>query len=147
MWSARRIEARTERAAVVTIAVSPTILKQRLDFTVPEYLVKFRHDINQALDPRTPKSPLSKTEISPHSTLSLVPPAVSRKPARRWLDDIALRGRNLGETPGFGVARPDVRPDLRMFPVGNYLILYRPIEAGVEIVRVLHDARRWRALS
>lgn len=33
-----------------------------------------------------------------------------------------------------------------MFPVGNYLILYRPIEAGVEIVRVLHGARQWRDL-
>ncbi|MGA9824940.1 MAG: type II toxin-antitoxin system RelE/ParE family toxin [Methylocystis sp.] len=52
-----------------------------------------------------------------------------------------LRCRNLGETPGLGVARSDVRPDLRMFPVGNYLNLYRPIEAGAEIVRVFHDAR------
>ncbi len=66
--------------------------------------------------------------------------------ARRWLDDIDIRCRNLGETPGLGVARADVRPDLRMFPVGNYLILYRPIEGGVEIVRVLHGARRWRDL-
>ena len=66
--------------------------------------------------------------------------------ARRWLDNIELRCRNLGETPGLGVARPDVRPDLRMFPVGNYVILYRPIEAGVEIVRVLHGARQWQDL-
>jgi toxin ParE1/3/4 len=33
-----------------------------------------------------------------------------------------------------------------MFPVGNYVILYRPIEAGVEIVRVLHGARQWQDL-
>ena len=31
--------------------------------------------------------------------------------------------------PGMGVARFDVRPNLRMFPVGNYLILYQEIEA------------------
>ena len=66
--------------------------------------------------------------------------------ARRWLDDIDLRCRNLGEMPGLGVAPRDARRDLRMFPVGNYLILYRPIEVGVEIVRVLHGARRWRDL-
>jgi hypothetical protein len=53
-------------------------------------------------------------------------------------DDTDLRCRNLGETPGLGVARPDVRTDLRMFPVGNYLILYRPIEAGVEVSPVAY---------
>jgi toxin ParE1/3/4 len=48
--------------------------------------------------------------------------------------------------PGMGVARFDVRPNLRMFPVGNYLILYQEIEEGVEIVRVLHGARQWQEL-
>ncbi len=32
--------------------------------------------------------------------------------------------------PAMGVARFDVRPNLRMFPVGNYLILYQEIEGG-----------------
>ena len=66
--------------------------------------------------------------------------------ARRRVDDIQSRCQKLGETPGLGVARPDVRPELRMFPVGNYLILYRPIETGVEIVRVLHGARQGQDL-
>jgi len=30
---------------------------------------------------------------------------------------------------------------LRSFPVGSYVIFYRPMENGVEIVRVLHGAR------
>lgn len=45
-----------------------------------------------------------------------------------------------------GVARPEVRADLRTFPVGNYLILYRQTEDGAEIVRVVHGARRWQEL-
>lgn len=45
-----------------------------------------------------------------------------------------------------GVARFDVREGLRMFPAGNYLILYAEVEAGVEIVRVLHSARQWQKL-
>ena len=48
--------------------------------------------------------------------------------------------------PGMGVARPDIRPELRTFPVGNYLILYREIENGAEIVRVVHGAREWQKL-
>lgn len=48
--------------------------------------------------------------------------------------------------PGLGVARPDVRPDLRMLPAGNYLILYCEIDGGAEIVRVVHGARQWQDL-
>ncbi len=66
--------------------------------------------------------------------------------AKRWFDDIQRKCQRLGEAPGMGVARPDVRPGLRMFPVGNYLILYREIEQGAEIVRVLHGARQWQEL-
>jgi toxin ParE1/3/4 len=40
-----------------------------------------------------------------------------------------------------GRARPELRPDLRSFPYGAYLILYRAIDDGVEIVRVVHAAR------
>jgi toxin ParE1/3/4 len=40
-----------------------------------------------------------------------------------------------------GRARPELRPDLRSFPYGAYLILYRAIDDGAEIVRVVHAAR------
>ena len=63
--------------------------------------------------------------------------------ARRWVDDIHDRCRRLGETPGMGVARPEIRADLRVFPVGDYLLLYRRIPEGAEIVRVVHGARQW----
>ena len=29
----------------------------------------------------------------------------------------------------------------RSFPLGNHLIFYRPIDDGIELVRVLHGAR------
>jgi toxin ParE1/3/4 len=32
-------------------------------------------------------------------------------------------------------------PRLRSFPVKNYVIFYRPLEDGIEIVRVLHGAQ------
>ena len=64
--------------------------------------------------------------------------------ARSWLNDIQRRCQHLGLTPGMGVARFDIRPNLRMFAIGNYLILYQQIDDGVEIVRVLHGARQWQ---
>jgi toxin ParE1/3/4 len=66
--------------------------------------------------------------------------------ARRWYDDIYDLCGCIGEMPRMGTARPEVRPDLRTFPMGNYLILYREIGDGAEIVRVIHGARQWQEL-
>ncbi|PYE88217.1 type II toxin-antitoxin system RelE/ParE family toxin [Phyllobacterium leguminum] len=66
--------------------------------------------------------------------------------ARRWLEEIHRFCQRIGEMPGMGIARPDVRPDLRTFPVGNYLILYRQVDEYAEIVRVVHGARQWENL-
>jgi toxin ParE1/3/4 len=66
--------------------------------------------------------------------------------AVRWYNEMLRHCRNLGEAPDMGVARPDVRPDLRTFPAGNYMILYRKLVEGAEIVRVVHGARQWQKL-
>jgi toxin ParE1/3/4 len=52
----------------------------------------------------------------------------------------------LADNPMAGQARPEIRPDLRYFPVRTYLIFYRPIAGGVEIVRVVHGRRNLHAL-
>lgn len=66
--------------------------------------------------------------------------------AVRWYDEMLRHCRNLGEAPELGVARPDVRPDLRTYPAGNYMILYRKMGEGAEIIRVVHGARQWQKL-
>ncbi|HEX5416426.1 MAG TPA: type II toxin-antitoxin system RelE/ParE family toxin [Chloroflexota bacterium] len=66
--------------------------------------------------------------------------------ADRVLDAIDSRCARLGENSKLGRARPDIAPELRYFPVGNYLIFYREIRGGVEIVRVLHGARNLNAI-
>ncbi len=48
--------------------------------------------------------------------------------------------------PKMGVAHPEIRPDLRVFASGNYLLAYREVDGGVEIVRILHGARKWQEL-
>jgi toxin ParE1/3/4 len=47
----------------------------------------------------------------------------------------------LADFPGMGRSREELAPGLRSFPVGNYVIFYRPIEDGIAVVRVLHGAR------
>ena len=48
----------------------------------------------------------------------------------------------LARNPSIGRARPELpRPNLRSSPVGTYILLYREIEIGAEIVRVVHGAR------
>jgi toxin ParE1/3/4 len=47
----------------------------------------------------------------------------------------------LAETPMMGRARDELALALRSFPVGRYIIFYRPIQDGVEVVRVLHGAQ------
>ncbi|MCB4767107.1 type II toxin-antitoxin system RelE/ParE family toxin [Ancylobacter sp. Lp-2] len=56
------------------------------------------------------------------------------------------RCQRIGEMPGIGVAKPEVRPELRCSSIGNYLILYRETDEGAEIVRVVHGTRQWEKL-
>ena len=48
---------------------------------------------------------------------------------------------SLAKQPLIGRAREDLRPGVRGFPVGNYVIFYRDTPAAVEIIRILHGAR------
>lgn len=62
--------------------------------------------------------------------------------ADRLLDEIEDKCALLAANPQLGPARPDIAPDCRYFPVGRYLILYRLIPDGIEVVRVVHGSRR-----
>ena len=66
--------------------------------------------------------------------------------AFRLIDTIDEKLYMLAQFPGGGQARPELLPNLRSFPVGNYLIFYRPIEDGIEVLRVVHGARNLRRL-
>jgi len=47
--------------------------------------------------------------------------------------------------PVMGRPRPELGKGLRGFPLGEYVIFYRPSAEGVELVRVRHGARKQRA--
>jgi len=45
-----------------------------------------------------------------------------------------------------GPARPELGADVRSLPLGKYLIIYRPVKGGIELVRFVHGARNLRRL-
>jgi toxin ParE1/3/4 len=61
--------------------------------------------------------------------------------ADRMLDRINETLSRLAAMPFMGQARFDLAPGLRMFPVRSYLIFFRPIQDGIEVIRVLHGKR------
>ncbi|MDP6719343.1 MAG: type II toxin-antitoxin system RelE/ParE family toxin [Pirellulaceae bacterium] len=61
--------------------------------------------------------------------------------ADRLIDAIDDQLKGTAEMPLSGRARDELRPGLRSVPVGNSLLVYRPIENGIELVRVIHGAR------
>ena len=54
--------------------------------------------------------------------------------------------RHLASHPNLGRSRDELAEGLRSFPVGRYVIFYRAIPEGVEIVRVLHGSRDLNAI-
>ena len=52
----------------------------------------------------------------------------------------------LSDNPHAGPARLELRPRIRSFPVGSYMIFYRPMRGGIEVIRVLHGARDMRRI-
>jgi toxin ParE1/3/4 len=61
--------------------------------------------------------------------------------ADRVFERIEERASLLARWPQAGAACPAIGPDARMLVEPPYLILYRVIADGVQIVRVLHGAR------
>jgi toxin ParE1/3/4 len=66
--------------------------------------------------------------------------------AVRLRDLLHREFRLLATNPRMGEALPDLGPDLRMFCVGNYVILFRPKQSGIAVARVIHGARDLGAL-
>ena len=67
--------------------------------------------------------------------------------ADRLIDSIAERFLLIANYPNIGRRRDvDLRPGLRSFSVGEYVIIYRQQDEDVLILRVLHGSRYIEAL-
>jgi toxin ParE1/3/4 len=61
--------------------------------------------------------------------------------ADAFVDLIDQKFQTLASHPHLGRSRDELEEGLRSFPVGKYVVFYRVIPVGVEIVRVLHGSR------
>lgn len=60
------------------------------------------------------------------------------KAADAVIDRIERAFDMLADAPLAGRSRDELRSNLRSFAVGNYIIFYRPLPDGVEVVRVMN---------
>src|SRR5437879_1317999 len=65
----------------------------------------------------------------------------SPRAADKFLRVLDRKCRIMAETPGIGRKRDEFSPGLRSHACGRYLIFFRRIQNGIEIIRVLHGAR------
>ncbi|MFH1135540.1 MAG: type II toxin-antitoxin system RelE/ParE family toxin [Pseudomonadota bacterium] len=72
--------------------------------------------------------------------------ADSEERADAFIKMIDCKFESLAEQPQVGRVREELSKGLRSFPVGRYIIFYRPYSDGVEIVRVLHGSRDLEAV-
>ncbi len=61
--------------------------------------------------------------------------------ADRFVDELVGKFQRLATEPGIGRTREELAESLRSFPVGNYVIFYRALPDGIEVVRVLSGFR------
>lgn len=66
--------------------------------------------------------------------------------ADRFLTIITQKLDTLAEFPSMGRRRDELLLTLRSFPVDDYLIFYRPIVEGIEVVRIVSGYRDLEAL-
>ena len=69
--------------------------------------------------------------------------ADSPRAAEELSAEFAMNFERLRETPLLGQAREDLLTKLRFFPVGKYLIFYLTLSDQIEVLRVIHGARRY----
>ncbi len=62
--------------------------------------------------------------------------------ADRFADEVDQKCQLLAQFPGIGDKRDDLGADVRGFALGNYVLFYRPIDGGIELLRVLYGGRR-----
>ncbi len=61
--------------------------------------------------------------------------------ADHFIDLLIQHLQLLGRNPHIGRHRNELRAGYRSFPVGQYLIFYRVLDPGIQIMHVMHGKR------
>jgi len=66
--------------------------------------------------------------------------------AVRWIDAIEEKCDLTATRPNFGELHPEYGVAIRCSSVGRYVIFFRPIDGGIEVVRAIASERDTRSL-
>jgi len=66
--------------------------------------------------------------------------------ASNWIDTIEEKCKLIAASPEFGEKRLEFGANIRSSVVGRYVVFYRPIDNGIEVVRVVAGDRDIRSL-
>ena len=66
--------------------------------------------------------------------------------AANWVEKIEEKCKLIATTPEFGERRPEYGTQIRSSVIGRYVIFFRPIENGIEVLRVIAGDRDIRSL-
>ena len=61
--------------------------------------------------------------------------------ADRLTDKFRVKFEHLAKWNTIGRPRPELGKECRSYPFGKYSFYFRPLEDGIEVIRVLHSAR------
>jgi toxin ParE1/3/4 len=67
---------------------------------------------------------------------------LSSSASDRFAAEVDQKCQLLAQFPGMGAERDDLQPGTRSFSIGNYVLFYRPIQNGIELLRVFHGGRQ-----
>jgi toxin ParE1/3/4 len=62
--------------------------------------------------------------------------------AEKMISRLENAAKKLAEMPGMGRKRDELQRGIRSYPVARYILFYRAIPGGIEVVHVYHGARR-----
>jgi toxin ParE1/3/4 len=61
--------------------------------------------------------------------------------ADAFLDRIESKLQTLAQNPGLGRRREELSAGLQSFPINSYVVFYRAMANGIDVIRVLHGSR------
>lgn len=86
---------------------------------------------------RTPQARRSLKECA----LYIAEQSQSRAVALRFLSSIEEKCQLCSTQPQMGTFRPDLDANVRCFPVGNHVVIYRPLNDGILVLLVIRGIR------
>lgn len=93
--------------------------------------------------PRILRTPQSESDVL---EIAIYVARDSATAAEKLVDLFDEKLKLLARNPGLGPQRPELGRGIQSFPVGSYILFYRRIDDGIELIRVLHGARDLRRI-